>query len=161
MTDPKHEGLPVAGYQPQNGAAVELVNRNKLAEERVLRILDELASIEAVGQALAGHRAHPDRAGLHGGQPRGLQAGPDRRPPGNAGPELMPRRKPTSPYRIVGARGEWFAWHRAGSLLRGWEPHVARITVGSGRKAYAVTAVHGRTPFEALERLKRIEARAC
>lgn len=48
MTDPKHEGLPVAGYRAQNGEAVELVNRNKLAEERILRILDELATIEAV-----------------------------------------------------------------------------------------------------------------
>ncbi len=48
MTDPKHEGLPVAGYKPQNGEAVELVNRNKLAEESILRILDELATIEAV-----------------------------------------------------------------------------------------------------------------
>ena len=73
----------------------------------------------------------------------------------------MSRRKQETPYRIVGGRGEWFAWHRAGSLLRGWEPHVCRITVGRGRKAYGVTAVFGRTPFEALERLKRIEARAC
>jgi hypothetical protein len=66
-----------------------------------------------------------------------------------------------SPYRIVGERGEWFAWNRAGSLLRGWEPHVCRIMVRKGREAYGVTAVFGRTPFEALERLKRIEARAC
>lgn len=48
MSEPKHDGLPVAGYKPQNGEAVELVNRNKLAEERILRILDELATIEAV-----------------------------------------------------------------------------------------------------------------
>lgn len=48
MTEPKHEGLPVAGYKPQNGEAVELVNRNKLVEESVLRILDELATIDAV-----------------------------------------------------------------------------------------------------------------
>ena len=48
MTGPKHDGLPVAGYKSQNGEAVELVNRNKLAEERVLRILDELATVEAV-----------------------------------------------------------------------------------------------------------------
>ena len=39
----KHEGLPVAGYKPQDAAKVALVNRNKAAEERVLRILDELS----------------------------------------------------------------------------------------------------------------------
>lgn len=48
MTEPKHGGLPVAGYKPQNCEALELVNRNKFAEERILRILDELATIEAV-----------------------------------------------------------------------------------------------------------------
>lgn len=48
MTEPKHEGLPVAGYKPQNGEAVELVNRSKLVEESVLRMLDELATIDAV-----------------------------------------------------------------------------------------------------------------
>lgn len=37
-------GLPVAGYQPQTGTAVDLVNRNKRIEEEVLRILDELAT---------------------------------------------------------------------------------------------------------------------
>ena len=36
------EGLPVKGYQPQSSYRVELVNRNKEAEERVLRILDNL-----------------------------------------------------------------------------------------------------------------------
>ncbi len=72
----------------------------------------------------------------------------------------MRRRKSKSEYRIVGDRGEWFAWHRFGHL-QGWWPHVCRITVGKGRKVYGVTAVQGRTPFEALERLKRIEARGC
>lgn len=43
MTDKKHEGLPVAGYQSQFPAAVEKVNRNKEIEEQVLRLLDELA----------------------------------------------------------------------------------------------------------------------
>ena len=42
-------GLPVAGYAPtQTAEAVELVNRNKRAEEGVLRILDELAAREDV-----------------------------------------------------------------------------------------------------------------
>jgi GrpB-like predicted nucleotidyltransferase (UPF0157 family) len=39
----QHQGLPVAGYRPQEDAKVALVNANKQAEERVLRILDALA----------------------------------------------------------------------------------------------------------------------
>lgn len=37
-----HLRLPVAGYKPQNEARVGIVNANKTAEERVLRILDGL-----------------------------------------------------------------------------------------------------------------------
>jgi hypothetical protein len=70
----------------------------------------------------------------------------------------MPRRKPTTDYRIVGSKGEWFAYHRFGHL-QARRPHVCRITVGRGRKAYGIMAVRGRTPFEALERLKRMEAK--
>jgi hypothetical protein len=36
----KHHGLPVAGYKPQTSEAVELVNMNKLEEERALRSID-------------------------------------------------------------------------------------------------------------------------
>lgn len=65
-----------------------------------------------------------------------------------------------SPYRVVGCRGEWFAW-KPGFTLQGWWANVHRIQVfGKGRPG-SVTAVQGRTPFEALERLKRIEAKAC
>lgn len=42
---PQHQGLPVAGYRPQEDAKVALVNTNKQAEERVLRILDALAEL--------------------------------------------------------------------------------------------------------------------
>ena len=35
-----HHGLPVAGYRPQTSLAVDLVNRNKAAEERMLRLID-------------------------------------------------------------------------------------------------------------------------
>lgn len=42
-----HTGLPVAGYRAQPASNVDLVNRNKQAEERVLRILDELAALPA------------------------------------------------------------------------------------------------------------------
>jgi hypothetical protein len=41
----EHQGLPVAGYRPQNDEKVYLVNRNKDIEERVLRILDDLANL--------------------------------------------------------------------------------------------------------------------
>lgn len=39
-----HQGLPVAGYRPQSGDRVALVNANKQIEERVLRLLDDLAA---------------------------------------------------------------------------------------------------------------------
>lgn len=39
----EHAGLPVEGYRPQNALNVSLVNRNKIHEEEVLRVLDELA----------------------------------------------------------------------------------------------------------------------
>ena len=42
MTD--HKGLPVAGYQPQSDDKVQIVNRNKEFEERLLRICDEMKS---------------------------------------------------------------------------------------------------------------------
>lgn len=42
MSTDQHQGLPVAGYQPQSSARVDLVNQNKEIEERVLRILDSL-----------------------------------------------------------------------------------------------------------------------
>lgn len=40
----EHAGLPVEGYRPQNELNVSLVNRNKIHEEEVLRVLDELAN---------------------------------------------------------------------------------------------------------------------
>ena len=43
-----HQGLPVAGYQPQSDDAVGLVNANKQLEERVLRALDALAQEPSV-----------------------------------------------------------------------------------------------------------------
>jgi hypothetical protein len=41
-------GLPVAGYQNQSQANVDLVNANKVLEEQVLRALDDLAANPAV-----------------------------------------------------------------------------------------------------------------
>lgn len=45
-----HQPLPVHGYRPQPGAAVTLVNANKAAEERVLRLLDALKVDPSVDQ---------------------------------------------------------------------------------------------------------------
>jgi hypothetical protein len=39
----QHQGLPVAGYKPQNEENVSLVNNNKTLEEMVLRAMDNLA----------------------------------------------------------------------------------------------------------------------
>lgn len=53
------DGLPVKGYQPQTGSNVDLVNRNKVQEERVLRVLDELAQLPDVDKRwLAIGRTH-------------------------------------------------------------------------------------------------------
>lgn len=41
MTE-EHKGLPVAGYQPQSDEKVKLVNSNKEAEERLLRLVEKL-----------------------------------------------------------------------------------------------------------------------
>lgn len=38
-----HDGLPVSGYRPQSDERVDAVNSMKAAEERVLRLLDNLA----------------------------------------------------------------------------------------------------------------------
>lgn len=39
---PMHEGLPVAGYQPQAESRVILVNENKATEEKLLRLIESL-----------------------------------------------------------------------------------------------------------------------
>ena len=51
--------LPIAGYTSQSDDAVATVNRNKQAEERLLRLLDELAATSGVDQRwLAVGRTH-------------------------------------------------------------------------------------------------------
>ena len=42
MSDNTHQGLPVPGYRPQNDAAITKARELKVAEEKVLRILDRL-----------------------------------------------------------------------------------------------------------------------
>ena len=47
-----HQGLPVAGYQPQTDDKVQIVNRAKELEERVLRHLDDLRANPACDQRM-------------------------------------------------------------------------------------------------------------
>lgn len=42
----EHQGLPVAGYQPQPEAAINTVNANKVAEERLLRQIEDLIRLK-------------------------------------------------------------------------------------------------------------------
>lgn len=39
-----HEGLPVQGYRAQSTERVDMVNDNKVTEERILRMIDEQRS---------------------------------------------------------------------------------------------------------------------
>lgn len=65
--DPKEGALPVAGYKPQTGPKVALVNHFKAAEETLLRTLDALKNGRAVH--LAGESVLVDT------DPRWLQIG--------------------------------------------------------------------------------------
>ena len=45
-----NEGLPVRGYKPQSDEAVELVNQNKVTEEMLLRLMDDMKGSDAIDQ---------------------------------------------------------------------------------------------------------------
>ena len=47
IVEKRHEGLQVAGYKPQTVGSVAMVNTNKIAEEKILRMLDSLAAMPA------------------------------------------------------------------------------------------------------------------
>lgn len=64
------------------------------------------------------------------------------------------KRKTKTLFRIVGGRGEWFAFSYHYSLPI-HAPHARRIFVRSRRESFEVIAIGGRSPTEALERLKR------
>jgi len=51
-TQVHHEGLPVAGYQPQPDNNVKIVNAFKELEERVLRLTDGLKANSEIDQRL-------------------------------------------------------------------------------------------------------------
>lgn len=58
-----HEPMPVHGYTTQTALAVDLVNQNKVAEEDILRMLDEYAKRPDVdGRWLAIGRTHLEQA---------------------------------------------------------------------------------------------------
>lgn len=63
-------------------------------------------------------------------------------------------RKQKTPYRIVGGDGEWFAYRAFGQLPI-WAPHAREIFIRSRKRLTTITAIKGRTPSEALQRLKR------
>ena len=48
QAEARHQGLPVAGYQPQSDEAILLVNLMKATEEKLLRALDDLAERDDV-----------------------------------------------------------------------------------------------------------------
>ena len=45
-----NHGLPVKGYKPQSNAAVGLVNTNKVNEEKLLLLMDELKGKDEIDQ---------------------------------------------------------------------------------------------------------------
>lgn len=51
-----HAGLPVLGYKPQSDDKVSFVNHNKMMEETILRVLDQLRNDE--------HGLNPDQRWL-------------------------------------------------------------------------------------------------
>lgn len=64
------------------------------------------------------------------------------------------KRKAKTPFRVVGGWGEWFAFSHHYSLPI-HAPHARRIYVRSRRGLVQEIAIGGRSPTEALERLKR------
>lgn len=49
----EHKGLPVAGYQPQSNDAVTTVNEHKEMEERLLRRIESLPTLDGRWAAVA------------------------------------------------------------------------------------------------------------
>lgn len=57
-----HQPLPVSGYTEQSDSRVEMVNKNKALEERVLRRLDDLRTLNVDQRWLAIGRTHIEEA---------------------------------------------------------------------------------------------------
>lgn len=59
----EHKPLPVEGYKPQSGVAIDLVNDNKRMEEGMLRILDHYGANPDIDKRwLAIGRTHLEQA---------------------------------------------------------------------------------------------------
>lgn len=54
----EHQGLPVAGYQPQSEENVKQVNINKEQEERLLRLIELLFDTDADKRWLSIAKTH-------------------------------------------------------------------------------------------------------
>jgi hypothetical protein len=57
----EHKGLPVAGYRPQSETNVALVNVNKVLEEHMLRLMDELQGKDVDWRWLQIARTHMEQ----------------------------------------------------------------------------------------------------
>lgn len=44
----QHQGLPVAGYKPQDSTAVAKVNEHKQVEEQLLRRIEQLQALNSI-----------------------------------------------------------------------------------------------------------------
>jgi hypothetical protein len=53
MSDQKHEGLPVAGYQAQSAHRVTVVNANKELEERCIRQAEAIRDMPGMDARMA------------------------------------------------------------------------------------------------------------
>jgi hypothetical protein len=64
-----------------------------------------------------------------------------------------------SEFRVLGGKGWWFAWSPVfcGRWAFYYAPHMMTLSVPHRRRLVEVTGFTGRTPFEALERLKRAQ----
>lgn len=58
MSEDVHKTMPVHGYTDQPSERLALVNANKIAEEQILQVLDELAKKDVDGRWLAIGRTH-------------------------------------------------------------------------------------------------------
>lgn len=63
----EHKGLPVHGYQSQPTGKIDVVNENKIIEERLLRRLDNMSALasDIDGRWLAVARTHFEQARTH------------------------------------------------------------------------------------------------
>lgn len=64
------------------------------------------------------------------------------------------KRKSASGIKVSGRDGDWVAYD--GSRV-GYGPQKVHLLMGSWQNLYKVEAAKGRTPFEAMQRFKRLK----